>query len=283
MVGKEQDLIPAQRRLYIQQAITKEGIVRVSRLSEILGVSQITIRRDLELLEEEGLLERTHGGAILIHHMPIEPHFTEKDNINRDAKQEIGLAAAGIVEDGDTILINSGSTTLRIFSNLARYRNLRVITSNMGAFVEAREIGIELILTGGSFRDQSNSLVGSFAVQNINKVMATKCFIGVDGISRKHGLTTPILQEAEVAQTMIERTKGQVIVVADPSKLGIVSNFVTAPIDCVHTLVTSSGANEEYLAELEEEGIKILIAPPIPVTSKIYIDGNSSSKTGVNL
>ena len=105
----------------------------------------------------------------------------------------------------------------------------------------------------------------------------------MDGISRKHGLTTPILQEAEVAQTMIERTKGQVIVVADPSKLGIVSNFITASIECVHTLVTSSGANEEYLAELEEEGIEILIAPPISVTSKNYIDGNLSSKTGVNL
>jgi DeoR/GlpR family transcriptional regulator of sugar metabolism len=263
MVEEQTDLIPAERRIRIQKIIRAQGGVRVSHLSDLLGVSKITIRRDLEQLEEEGILERTHGGAIIIHRMPYEPPFIEKDNINREAKRCIGMAAAQLVEDGDTILVNSGSTTLRIFPNLTGIENLRVITNNMGAFLEIRDADLELILTGGIFREQSNSLIGPLAIQNIRKVFATKCFIGVDGISRKHGLTTPILQEAEVAQTMIERTRGQVIVVADPSKLGVVSNFVTAPIDQVDTLVTSKGANEEYLTELEEEGVDVIIAPSV--------------------
>jgi DeoR family fructose operon transcriptional repressor len=261
MIEEQSGLIPAERKLRIQKIIRSQGVVRVSRLSTLLGVSQITIRRDLEQLEEEGVLERTHGGAIMSQRLQLEHSFTEKDNINREAKRCIGMAAAQLVEDGDTLLINSGSTTLQIFPNLVGIKNLRVITSNLGAFLETREIDLELILTGGIFREQSNSLIGSFALHNIQKVFGNKCFIGVDGISRKHGLTTPILEEAEVARTMIERTKEQVIVVADPSKLGVVSNFVTASIDQVNTLVTYQGKDDEYLAGLEEEGIEIIIAP----------------------
>jgi len=260
MVEEQPDLIPAERKLHIQKILRTQGVVRVSSLSDLLGVSQITIRRDLEQLEEEGFLERTHGGAILSHRLRLEPLFTEKDNINQEAKRQIGMAAARLVEDGDTLLINSGSTTLRIFPNLVGIKNLRVITNNMGVFLETRGMDLELILTGGIFREQSNSLVGSFAVHNIEKVVATRCFIGVDGISLKHGLTTPILQEAEAARAMIDCTKGPVIVVADSSKLGVVSNFSTATIDQVNILVTSKGIDDTYLAGLEEKGIEVIVA-----------------------
>ena len=262
MADEQLGLIPAERKLRIQQIIQAQGIVRVSNLSNILGVSTITIRRDLEQLENEGVLERTHGGAITNQRLKLEYPFTEKDSINRESKLCIGRAAAMLVDNGDTLLINSGSTTLRIFPNLDGIKNLRVITSNMSAFLEAHDADFELILTGGLFREQSNSMVGTFAINNLQKILATKCFIGVDGISRKHGLTTPISDEADVARTMIERTKGQVIVVADPSKLGVVSNFVTASINQVNTLVTCEGANMEYLSELEEEGIEVIIAKP---------------------
>ena len=260
MVEDQPGLIPAERKLRIQQIIQAHGIVRVSNLSDILGVSTITIRRDLEQLEQEGVLERTHGGAITSQRLKMEFPFTKKDSINREAKQIIGMAASKLVEDGDTLFINSGSTTLRIFSNLVGIKNLRVITSNMSAFLETQDSDLELILTGGIYREQSNSMVGNFATHNLQKVFASKCFIGVDGISRKHGLTTPISDEADVARTMIQGTRGQVIVVADPSKLGVVSNFVTASISQVNILVTSEGANMEYLTDLEEEGVEVIIA-----------------------
>jgi DeoR family fructose operon transcriptional repressor len=112
---------------------------------------------------------------------------------------------------------------------LGGQKNLQVITNNMGAFQETQGLDLELIMIGGTYREQSNSLVGPLTMLGLQQVYGSKCFIGVDGISRKYGLTTPILQLAEAVRTMIERTRGQVIVVADHSKLGVVANFMIAP------------------------------------------------------
>ncbi|MGD2143795.1 MAG: DeoR/GlpR family DNA-binding transcription regulator [Anaerolineae bacterium] len=256
----EPGLIPAQRRKRIRELITSQGSVRVSTLSELLKVSEITIRRDLDRLEEEGILERTHGGAIYSHHMRVEPLYTEKDRIHREEKREIGRAAAALVEDGDTLLINSGSTTLHIFRHLAGRKDLQVITSNMGALLETQGVGLALIFIGGTYREQSNSLVGPLGMLSLGRVSANKCFIGVDGISRKYGLTTPILREAEIARAMIERTHGQVVAVADHSKLGVVADFVTASVAEVDILVVDDGFDEEYRSELEGLGLEIIIA-----------------------
>lgn len=260
MVTTEAGLIPAERRNRIHEIIKTQGSVRVSALSELLSVSELTVRRDLKHLERDGILERTHGGAIHSHRMREEPLYTEKDRLNREEKRQIGAAAAALVEDGDTLLINSGSTTLQIFRHLAGRKNLRVITSNVGAFLETQGVELDLILTGGAYRKQSNSLVGPLAMLSLQQVYGSKCFIGVDGVSLNHGVTTPILQEAEIARSMIERTRGQVIVVADCSKIGVVADFVTAPIEKIDVLVVDSRFDESYRDELEELGIEIVIA-----------------------
>jgi DeoR/GlpR family transcriptional regulator of sugar metabolism len=260
MATTETGLIPAERRNRIHEIIKVQGSVRVSALSDLLGVSELTVRRDLEQLERAGILERTHGGAIHSHRMRGEPLYSEKDRLHRDEKRQIGAAAAALVKDGDTLLINSGSTTLQIFRHLADRKNLRVITSNMGAFLEIQGLDLELILTGGSYREHSNSLVGPMAMLSLQQVYGSKCFIGVDGVSLSHGLTTPTLQEAEIARTMIERTRGQVIVVADCSKIGVVADFMTAPIEKVNALIVDSGFDENYRVELEESGIEITVA-----------------------
>ena len=254
-------LLPAQRWERIRELLRTQGAVKVAALSDLLRVSEITIRRDLEELEQEGLLERTHGGAIYSHRMQVEPLYTEKDRIHQEEKRLIGQAAAQLVEEGDTLLINSGSTTLQVIHHLVGKKDIRVITSNVGAVLAVQNSDFDLMLIGGSFRPQSNSLVGHLAVLSLQQVYGNKAFIGVDGISAKYGLTTPILQEAEIARLMIERASGQVIVVADHSKLGVVANFVTAPVDEVDILVTDEGFDEEYRAELEERGIEIIIAP----------------------
>jgi len=265
---QSQGLIPAERRRRIREIIQSQGSVRVSALSQLLGVSELTIRRDLEQLEKTGLLERTHGGAVLSHRMRHEPLYTEKDRIHRKEKQAIGLAAAALVEDGDTLLINSGSTTLQIFRHLGGYKHLRVITSNMGAFREVQGLGLELILTGGTYREQSNSLVGPLATLCLQQVYGSRCFIGVDGVSARYGLTTPIAQEAEIARMMIERTHGPVIVVADHSKMGVVANFVTAPIHKIDILITDSGFDEAYREDLEAKGVQIIIADQSSVSGR---------------
>jgi DeoR family fructose operon transcriptional repressor len=253
------DLIPAERRNRILEILRTQGSVRVSALGELLGVTEVTIRRDLERLEHKGLLERTHGGATYGHRMRLEPHYTEKYLLHQEEKRAIGAAAATLVEDGDTLLINSGSTTLPIFRHLAG-KDIRIITSNMGGGLEAAGLGLDIILTGGTYREQSNSLVGPMAILVLQQVYGSKCFIGVDGISHKYGLTTPILEEAEVARAMIERTRGEVIVVADHTKFGIVSNYLTAPLDKVDRIITDAGFNEDYRSELEILGIEITVA-----------------------
>jgi DeoR family transcriptional regulator, fructose operon transcriptional repressor len=260
MSNSESGLIPAERRNRIYEIIRDQGIVRVSALSDLLGVAEITVRRDLEQLERDGKLERTHGGAVYSRRMRLEPSYNEKDQIHREEKQEIGVAAAKLVKGGDIILVNSGSTTLQIFRHLGSRKKLRVITSNMGAFREAQGLDVELVLTGGGYREESNSLVGPLATLSLQQVYGSKCFIGVDGVSIKYGLTTPNLHEAEVARTMIERTRGQVIVVADHHKLGVVADFQTAPIEKIDILVIDKGFDESYRKELEELGIEIVVA-----------------------
>jgi DeoR family fructose operon transcriptional repressor len=253
------DLIPAERRNRILEILRTQGSVRVSTLGEFLGVTEVTIRRDLERLERKGLLERTHGGATYGHRMRLEPRYTEKYLLHQEEKRAIGAAAATLVEDGDTLLINSGSTTLPIFRYLAS-KDVRIITSNMGGGLEAAGLGLDIMLTGGTYREQSNSLVGPMAILVLQQVYGSKCFIGVDGVSPKYGLTTPILEEAEVARTMIERTRGEVIVVADHTKFGVVSNYLTAPLDKVDHIITDAGFNEDYRSELEILGIEITVA-----------------------
>lgn len=256
---QEGALIPADRRKRIQEIVQQKGVVKVAELSKMFGVSELTIRRDLDILERKDILERTHGGAVYNQRMRIEPLYEQKSRIHRKEKEAIGALTTQIIEDGDTLLINSGSTTREVMKNL-KTRKIRIITSNMSALFDISESNVELIFIGGYYRKQSNSLVGSLASLSLQQIYGSKSIIGVDGISIKYGLTTPIMEEAEVARQMIERTPGPVIIVADHSKIGVVSNFITAPLDKVDILVTDEKIDEGYKNDLEKEGIKVLVA-----------------------
>ena len=258
------DLIPAERQEYIINLIQQKRAVRVSALSEVLGVSEITIRRDLEKLEEQGILERTHGGAILTQRMRQEPLYIQKERVQIEAKRAIGKTAAGLVSEGETIFINSGSTTRQIFSHLGHIPKLRVITSNAAAIAElgSREEPIDLIVVGGTYRWQSNSFVGPIALSTIAQINASKTFLGVDGVSVQRGLTTPIQDEVEVARAMIAQTHGSIIVVADHAKIGVVAEFVTCPLKQVTTIVTDTALDDDWCESLAHDGIRIVVANP---------------------
>ncbi|MBN1486643.1 MAG: DeoR/GlpR transcriptional regulator [Anaerolineae bacterium] len=252
-------LIPAERHELILNILERSGIVRVSELSEALNVSDITIRRDLEQLEQDGLLERTHGGAMFSRRLRTESLFTVKYKSCLEEKVRIGRVAADLVEPGETVFINSGSTTLQIFRHLL-WRDVRVVTCNAGAIAECHGGKSELVVVGGAYRETSHSFVGPLAVSSLQWLYASKCFIGIDGISVKYGLTTPSLEEAEVARTMIQRTHGKVIVVADHTKMGVVADSVTVPIKDVDALVVDNGIDKHYRHDLESLGIEVHIA-----------------------
>lgn len=191
--------------------------------------------------------------------MNKEFDYHEKDKTNSLCKEAIGRAAADMIEDGDTVFINSGSTTYQVIRFLEGKRNIRIITNNVAATANFGAFpGIELILTGGMYRSASHCVVGEFTSQIISQIMASKTIIGADGLSFKGGLTSPVYQEAAVTRKMIERTQGDVICVADHSKIGKISNFLTVPVERLDYLVTDWNFVESYRENLESVAIKII-------------------------
>ncbi|MCJ7534760.1 MAG: DeoR/GlpR family DNA-binding transcription regulator [Anaerolineales bacterium] len=231
-------LIPAQRRERIQAYLAQHKIAPSAELSALLGVSEATVRRDLEWMENEGILYRTHGGAILSQHLQLEPEYKQRAQRQVQEKRAIGKLAASMVAEGEIIFVNSGSTTTQLIQQIRTNSNISVVTNNLSAALEVGETSLELILVGGLFQPKSNSVAGRFAIDNLNQIYADKAFIGVDGITVRHGYTVPSNDEAEVIRLMLERTNGPVYIVADHTKWGTVSNFEVAQINEIPLLIT---------------------------------------------
>jgi DeoR family fructose operon transcriptional repressor len=253
-------LIPAQRRERIQEYLAVRQIARIADLCALLETSEATIRRDLEWMEADGILERTHGGAILSQRITSEPEYLQRVQKNPEEKKQIGSLTASIIEDGDIVFINSGTTTTQVIHQIRANASISVFTNNLNAALEMGEVGFQHYLLGGEYQPTSKSTAGRFAIENLKQVYGDKCIIGVDGISLKHGCTVPTNAEAEVIRAMIERTKGQVIIVADHSKWGVVSNFQIASIDEVDLLVTDEKIDPTALESLKTHSVECLIA-----------------------
>jgi DeoR family fructose operon transcriptional repressor len=259
------NLIPAQRRKLIQEYLTNHMIASILELSDLVETSEATIRRDLEQLENEGFLERTSGGAIHQTRMNLESAYATRAISFPEEKKQIGARAAAMIEDGDVILINSGSTTTQILHAIPKDAHVTVITNNMTAVSEiGKDVNYEIILLGGNFNNKVNAVTGQFALNNLSQIYADKLFFGVDGISPKFGCTVPTQSEAEIVRTMIGRTRGLVAVVTDHSKWGVVSNFEVASLEQINTLITDDGIDQEAYSQLISQSVDILITHSKP-------------------
>ncbi len=250
------NLIPAKRREIICDIARKDGVVRIKDLSEKLKVTQMTVHRDLEILEKQGFLERTHGGAIFSHRTDFEPLYVQKKEKNILQKEEIGKMAASLIKEGDTIFMNSGSSTLSFIRNLS-CDGVKIITNNPLVSVETIPNNLEIFLTGGLLRKESFSLVGESALRDIREVYASKAIIGTDGISMKYGLTISVRSEAILNSLMIAQTHGPVIILADSTKFGNVSSFVFSFIKEINDVVTDDGLDDMYIEEFEKAGVNV--------------------------
>jgi len=253
-------LIPAQRHERIQEYMTTHKVARLADLSKLLNTSEATIRRDLEKLEGTGFLERTHGGAVLTHRLSLEPEYQKRLLDSPDSKRLIGRLAATLIEDGDVVFLNGGTTTTEIIRNIRSNADITIITNNVFAALEIDYAGFELILLGGIYQSVSLSVGGYFSIDNLKQVYADKTFIGVDGISLKYGCTFPTSDEATVVRTMMDRTRGPVYVVADHSKWGTVSNYVVAEIEKIHCLITDEHFDMSTRESLSAQSVQVLIA-----------------------
>jgi DeoR family transcriptional regulator, aga operon transcriptional repressor len=247
------------RRQQILQLLIEHGSVQVADLVERFGVSAVTIRADLTHFESQGLANRTHGGATLVRTPPQEQDIHEKDALNLPLKESIGACAARLVQPGDNIIIDSGSTTMTLARHLRAHRDVTVMTNGLNiAWELANAPGINVLLTGGLLRQQSLSLQGSQAEASLNSYSFDTLFLGLD---LQFGLTTHDEAEARLNHRMVERAR-RIVVLTDASKFGRVSLHRIARLDQIHAIITDAGIDDATREGLQRLGIDVIIAEP---------------------
>lgn len=250
-------MLAAERRRAILDIMEREGRVLVRELAKRFSTSHVTIRNDLKILHAEGLIQRAHGGGLPAGGGTlIDPSLKEKESLHRDEKRRIGEAAAALVKEGQSILLDSGTTTTAVARALRQHRNLTIITNAVNIAAELAPTPMELILTGGILRERSFSLVGPLAEETLRQLQADILFLGVDGFDVDYGLTTPNLLEAKVNRVMVEIAQ-RVVMVCDSSKFGRRSLCLIAPPSAIDEVVTDAGISKGEVRALEKVGIKV--------------------------
>lgn len=246
-----------ERQKKISELLKEQSSLKVSALTEIFNVSESTIRRDLQEMDEKGLLTRTHGGAVSIQSTSFEPSFKEKEIEDHDKKVIIGKIAASMIKDGDTILLDSGTTTLEVAKHINAHK-VTVITNSIDiASVLLHNENIDLIVTGGSMRFTTRAMVGTITENVLKNFRVDKAFIGTNGISIEEGITTPNFAEAQTKKAMMN-VANKVIVLADSSKFNKVCFSVISPIRAVSSIITSGNLDKEILKDFEDAGVEII-------------------------
>lgn len=248
-----------ERRRAILEILKRDGRVLVQDLTKRFGTSQVTIRKDLEEMHAHGLIHRTHGGALPATEGALDdPALLEKQNLHRKEKLAIAKEAARTVQEGQVVILDSGTTTTEIARALRDFRNLTIITNAVNIATELSGTAVEVILTGGTLRKNSFSLVGPIAEETLRRLNADLLFLGVDGFDVHYGLSTPNLLEAKVNRVMVEISK-RTVAVCDSSKFGRRSlSLIVAP-SALHGIVTDRGIPRSDLNALKKSGIEVTI------------------------
>lgn len=251
-----------KRRENILNILKERKTVMVPELAEMLKVSEITIRRDLQLFEDDGIVERFYGGAKFVESFSPDQKLgyinSGHDKIgNVYVKDKIAQRAAEFVHENDTIFVNSGSTAFLLLKYLSD-KNVTIITNN-GKVISQNQLTIaNLVVSGGEIYKEKQSLIGDFAISTFSKVTGNTCFLGVGGIDDK-GVTTFALPETAVNRTMLERTRGSRIVIAEGYKVGRKNNFVTSDLKLITHLITDATACKKTIKSLEAAGVEVII------------------------
>lgn len=225
----------------------------------MFSTSEVTIRNDLRDLDTRGLLQRAYGGALVPESAIMESSLQERFQAHTEEKRRIGAAAAALINEGETIILDSGTTTQEIARAIKGKQGLRIITNGVNVAMELLGIkGIQLVILGGILRDDSVSVVGRYAEEMLKEFSADKAFIGAAGVDADFGLSTPNPEEALVTQAMI-RIARERILVADSSKFGKRALSRIVPIGYMGTVITDSGLPETTAAELRAHGIGLTI------------------------
>ena len=253
-------LLSESRRRRILDWISEEGSARVRDLASAFQVSEATIRQDLERLEQEGQITREHGGAFLNSVPSQVGSMTLHHQENMDQKRRIGARAAALVQDGETIILDAGTTTTEIALRLTTRRNLTVITNALNIAVILGAVpGNAVHMPGGQFKAPTLSLSGDKSVEYFREIFAAKLFLATAGVALDAGLTYPSFADLQLKQAMI-KAASHVYLVADSTKINKSSFTRLGALDMIHSFVTDAGISEADAEAFRARGIEMLIA-----------------------
>src|SRR5215831_121421 len=253
-------MLPNQRRDKILELLKEDGSAKVINLAKLFKVTEVTIRQDLEKMERDGLLMREHGGAYLKNIEDQVKSFSLSHQDNLDKKELIALKCLEFIESGDTIILDSGSTTTEIAKKLRGMKQLTVITNALNiALMLGAEPGIEVIVTGGEFKPPTLSLTGQKAADFFKGINVQKLFLATAGISLKAGLTYPSISDLVVKRAMIEAAETRYLV-ADSTKMGKASLASLGALSLIDYIITDAGIEEKHKQVFRDNEIELIIA-----------------------
>jgi len=246
------------RRDEIVRLLNENGKVKVEELSNQFDVSSVTIRNDLDYLEKKGIVHRTYGGALVRDIVAYDSSLTEKQKLHAEEKRKIGIKAAELIHAGDSIILDSGTTTRQIAVNIKEKNDITVLTNAINIAVELAALeNITVMLTGGTLRKKSYSLVGPEAEKTIKNYYFDRLFLGVDGFDLEVGLTTPNPLEAQLNRLMVQMAN-EVIAVTDSSKFGRRSFSFICELDEIDQIITDKDIPKQYTEGLKKRNISII-------------------------
>ena len=252
--------LPNKRREKIVEFLKEDGSAKVADLAKLFKVTEVTVRQDLEKLENQGLIMREHGGAYLKNMGDQVRNFSLVQQDNLELKEAIGQKSLEFIESGDTIILDSGSTTTEIAKKLIGYKNLTVITNALNiALLLGTEPGIEVIMTGGEFKPPTLSLTGQKAADFFKGLNVQKLFLATAGISLKSGLTYPSISDLVVKKAMIDAADITYLV-ADSSKIGKSALASLGALSLIDYIITDSGMEEKDLKVFKDNEIEVILA-----------------------
>jgi DeoR/GlpR family transcriptional regulator of sugar metabolism len=253
-------MLANQRRQKIFELLREDGSAKVVHLAKIFKVTEVTIRQDLEKLEQEGLIIREHGGAFLKNLKDSVHSFIPLNTDNMDKKTEIGRKAAALIENGDSIILDSGSTTTEIAKCILGKKGLTVITNALNiALILGADPGIEVMVTGGEFKPPTISLTGQKAADFFENIHVDKLFLATAGISLRSGLTYPSISDITVKKAMIE-SADVTYLVADSTKIGKNSFASLGALSLINYLITDSNIDPSHLELFRKNQVEVIIA-----------------------
>jgi DeoR/GlpR family transcriptional regulator of sugar metabolism len=243
-----------KRQIEILNITSRESQINVTELAKIFGVSEVTIRKDLRQLDKEGMIKRMHGGAMLV----TDDNISNRLCLNYDVKKKIAREASKLVKDGETVMIESGSTAAILAKELSKKQNITIITNSLFIVNYIKKCpNIQIITLGGILQKNSEVLVGPLVKYALEGIYVDKFFIGVDGFSEENGFTSADVMRAEMVRTMAKKAD-KLIVITDSSKFGVKGPVHLVNLDEVNTIITDSNIEKKYIDLFTSQSVNLI-------------------------